>query len=342
MEAQERQRWWHGVRVLGLLLCVYILNQADRQLLPILISAGLKCGNGTTSHHHNGSGSSNGSSNVHGFGGGVEAIASTAIAAATPANDCLSFSDLLEGLIKGPAFTVVYTVFGVSLSYLADHYNRTYVLAAAVGIWSLATCLSYVVKAFYQLMILRVVLGIGEAVCNPVAYSLIADCFPLKSRATALSVYHLGVYIGNALGYVAASAYSVVGWRLTFVIFGAPGFLFALLFATVVREPERGATEIGSAAHEDGPPKAYNLISLFRHAKGTPAFYTIVAASSIRQIAGLSLGAYLPSFFKDTFNLDDSEYNHTMLVVGMIVLTCGSAGAMLGLHSRRHARSHVA
>lgn len=35
-----------------------------------------------------------------------------------------------------------------------------------------------------------------QASCNPVAYSLIADFFPARHRAFALSVYHYGVYLG--------------------------------------------------------------------------------------------------------------------------------------------------
>jgi len=36
-----------------------------------------------------------------------------------------------------------------------------------------------------------------QATCNPVAYSLISDYFSTDKRATALSVYHVGVYIGK-------------------------------------------------------------------------------------------------------------------------------------------------
>eukprot|EP00043_Microstomoeca_roanoka_P011647 m.109974 g.109974 ORF g.109974 m.109974 type:complete len:345 (+) comp15257_c0_seq3:452-1486(+) len=129
--------------------------------------------------------------------------------------------------------------------------------------------------------------------------------------------------------YHVAAANASLGWRWTFVIFGAPGFLFAILAVCTMKEPQRGLAD-GSSTSSTKVHKTYNLITLFRDVKATPSFYMIVVASSVRQIAGFTLGAYLPSFFQDVFDLSKSEYNHTMLLVGMIVLVCGSTGSLLG------------
>jgi hypothetical protein len=43
-------------------------------------------------------------------------------------------------------------------------------------------------------------LGVGEATCNPAAYSIVADLFAASRRASALAVYHFGVYMGGCLG----------------------------------------------------------------------------------------------------------------------------------------------
>jgi len=117
-------------------------------------------------------------------------------------DDCIMFDDVQEGFIKGPAFTIVYTMFGLPLSYLADHYTRRWVLIFGLLFWSGTTACLALVHEYYQLAILRLLLGIGEAACNPVAFSIIADIFAKSRRATALSVYHTGVYVGGGLGYV--------------------------------------------------------------------------------------------------------------------------------------------
>src|SRR3546814_11767613 len=60
----------------------------------------------------------------------------------------------------------------------------------------------------------RAGVGIGEAGLTPAANSLIVDYYPPERRASALSLYYLGVPLGTlagmALGGLGADAY---GWR---------------------------------------------------------------------------------------------------------------------------------
>eukprot|EP00045_Choanoeca_perplexa_P016590 m.225038 g.225038 ORF g.225038 m.225038 type:complete len:119 (-) comp17302_c0_seq21:283-639(-) len=56
----------------------------------------------------------------------------------------------------------------------------------------------------------------------------------------------------------------------------------------------------------------------------------LCVAASIRNIAGYSLGAYTPTFFRDKFQLSDTEYGHTMALMGVIVAICGTLGSNLG------------
>jgi MFS transporter, Spinster family, sphingosine-1-phosphate transporter len=107
-----------------------------------------------------------------------------------------------QGLLTGPAFTVVFTLSSLPLSILADRYTRIHVLTLGLVVWSALTAVTYVVQDFWQLLLIRMLLGIGEATCNPAVYSMLSDLFPLTHRATALSVYNFGVYIGGGIGYI--------------------------------------------------------------------------------------------------------------------------------------------
>jgi len=44
--------------------------------------------------------------------------------------------------------------------------------------------------------------GVGEASLSPAAYSLIADYFRPEHRATAFSVYSMGIYVGSGLAFI--------------------------------------------------------------------------------------------------------------------------------------------
>jgi MFS family permease len=96
--------------------------------------------------------------------------------------------------------------------------------------------------------------GVGEATLSPAAYSLIADYFPNERLAVAISVYYMGIFLGSSLAFLAGGLTvdavartpviylpllgAMASWRLTFLIVGVPGLLFALLVYTI-REPQR-------------------------------------------------------------------------------------------------------
>ncbi len=83
-------------------------------------------------------------------------------------------------------------------------------------------------------------MGVGEAGCTPPAHSLITDYVPKEKRASALAFYSigtpLGTLVGMAMGGLVADAY---GWRVAFMVAGAPGVLFALVAAFTLVEPRR-------------------------------------------------------------------------------------------------------
>lgn len=60
----------------------------------------------------------------------------------------------------------------------ADLYNRKNILFYGLVIWNLATVFQALSNNFVQLLLSRVLLGIGESFSMPASYSLIADYFP--------------------------------------------------------------------------------------------------------------------------------------------------------------------
>ena len=62
----------------------------------------------------------------------------------------------------GPAFTVIYVLAGLPLARLADTRSRPFVLIFGVVFWSVMVLLTGFVESFWQLLVLRVFLGIGE------------------------------------------------------------------------------------------------------------------------------------------------------------------------------------
>jgi len=170
----------------------------------------------------------------------------------------LHVSDAQIGFLYGTAFAVFYALFGIPLGRLADSWYRGRLMAMGLALWSSMTVLSGFANSFGMLAAARIGVGIGEASASPAAYSMISDSFPKERRATALSIYSSGLYIGGALslpiGGLVVSRWNhawpdpvsaplgLAGWQAAFLAVGLPGLLVALWVLTL-REPLRGASD---------------------------------------------------------------------------------------------------
>jgi MFS family permease len=166
----------------------------------------------------------------------------------------LGISDTRVGLLQGLAFGLFYTFMGLPLGRIADTRNRRNLIAAGVVLWSIFTSACSLARSFWMLFLARMGVGVGEASLSPAAYSLIADYFPREQLGVAISVFYMGIYLGtsvsllltglviDALSHAPTVTVPLLGimasWRVTFLIVGLPGVLFALL-AYTFREPAR-------------------------------------------------------------------------------------------------------
>jgi MFS family permease len=170
----------------------------------------------------------------------------------------LDLDDAEVGFLYGTAFAVFYALFGIPLGRLADNWHRGRLVAIGLAFWSSMTALSGFATSFALLATARIGVGIGEATAAPASYSMISDYFPAKRRATALSIYASGLYIGSGLslpigGFVlsrwnaafpdpALAPLGLAGWQAGFLAVGLPGLLIAL-WVLSLKEPPRGAGE---------------------------------------------------------------------------------------------------
>ncbi|MBV9932617.1 MAG: MFS transporter [Alphaproteobacteria bacterium] len=170
----------------------------------------------------------------------------------------LRLDDAQIGFLYGTAFAVFYALFGIPLGRLADSWYRGRLIAIGLGLWSGMTALSGFATSYGMLSAARIGVGIGEASASPAAYSMISDYFPKARRATALSIYSSGLYIGGGLslpiGALVSSGWNrahpdaataplhLAGWQAAFLAVGIPGLLLALWVLTL-REPPRGAAD---------------------------------------------------------------------------------------------------
>jgi len=169
----------------------------------------------------------------------------------------LNITDTQMSLLMGFSFALFYTFFGIFFGRLADSKSRRTIIAVGIAIWSVMTAGCGLARTYWQLLMTRIGVGVGEAALSPSAYSLITDTFPPHRLAFALSVYGMGIYLGSGMafllgGYVVGFAESggefvfpFVGtirpWQAVFFMIGLPGLVFSGFLYTI-REPVTTAT----------------------------------------------------------------------------------------------------
>jgi MFS family permease len=241
-------------------------------------------------------------------------------AIAEPVRKEWALSDGAIGFI-GTAFTLVYAAVGLPLGSLTDKSARKKILAAGVFVWSLLTAASGLAMTYWQLFVLRLGVGVGEATCAPASTSLIGDLYPADKRSKALSVFMLGLPVGIALSYaVSGSVAHAYGWRAAFYVAGVPG-LFCTLAVLFIREPERGAAEahaIGTRKRE-GSPYALVLKS--------PTMRWIIVSGALQTFNMYAIGQFLAPFMMRYHGQDIRTAGFTTMVVFGL---SGIPGLLLG------------
>lgn len=235
----------------------------------------------------------------------------------------LGASDTLMGLLAGTAFTLFYTAAGIPIARLADRRSRRAVIAVGVTLWSAMTAASGLAQNVVQMALARIGVGVGEAAGTPPSHSLISDYFPPEKRATALSIYSWGIYVGVMFGFMGGGYIKeAFDWRMAFLLAGLPGIPLALLVYFTVREPPRGLSEAVQVSDET--PAAAEVI---RFLWSRRAFVYMTIGGCFLSLAGYSILTWVPTFFGRVHGMGGSEIG---LWVGLVAGLGGAAGAFFG------------
>jgi MFS family permease len=235
----------------------------------------------------------------------------------------LGLSDTQLGAFSGIAFAFLYSTLGIPIARWADRGVRRSIIALALFVWSGMTALQGLAPSFLWLLAARVGVGIGEAGCSPPAHSMISDLFEPRRRATALSIYALGIPIGGAIGLAGGGwLRESFDWRTALMIVGLPGLALALLVQFTLREPTRGWWE-GGRAH-GAPPSLGEVAAVLRRSR---AFLHMAIAGALHALYGYGAAAFNPAFFERVHGLAPLEIGYWL---GAIAATTGVLGTFLG------------
>ncbi|MGE5326092.1 MAG: MFS transporter [Deltaproteobacteria bacterium] len=183
--------------------------------------------------------------------------------AAPMLKDELGISPAQLGILLS-AFFWTYACLQLVSGWLVDRFDVNWVIAGGFFLWSAATAGTGLVHAFWMLLAMRLVLGIGESVAFPSYSKIIALHFPEEHRGLANAVIASGIGLGPGFGILLGGMLMArTGWRPFFLVLGLMSLLWVLPWLKWM--PNTPDTTRGDMA---GAPSVWEFLRL-RSAWGT-------------------------------------------------------------------------
>jgi len=234
----------------------------------------------------------------------------------------MGLSDTQLGLLSGLAFAVIYVVAGLPIARWADRGNRRNIVTIALVVWSGMTAISGLAQNYWQLLLARVGVATGEAGGSPPAHSMISDIFKKEERATALSIYSMGINFGGLIGLLAGGWIAqTMDWRYAFYLVGIPGLLYAIALRLTVREPPRGFAEKITVVDESP-----SMIEVAKVLLTRPTFRHMAIAAGLHAFISYGAANFAPSFYIRTHGMDLGPVGTWLALAGIT----GAIGTFLG------------
>lgn len=238
----------------------------------------------------------------------------------------LGINNFEFGLLTGLAFAFVYTFLGIPIARYSDRFtsNRVGVIAVSLAVWSGFTALCGLATTYWQMLLARIGVGVGEAGCTPPAHSLIADKVPPEKRASALAFYSMGVPIGTFLGFALGGLIAeAFGWRWAFVLVGLPGVALALIVWLTIKEPRK--LGLVAAPKSDAPKIGFG--AAIKQLSGIPSYWYACFAAAVLAFVGYGQAAFLPQFVGFAHQMPLGQIG---VALGIVIGLGGAIGTFIG------------
>jgi len=256
-----------------------------------------------------------------------------------PIRQDLKLSDTQLGFLSGVAFAIFYATLGIPIARLADRSSRVNVISWSLAAWSVMTAFCGLAMNFWQLMLGRIGVAVGEAGASPASHSLISDYFVPETRASAMGIYAMGVPIGTLIGLLAGGwLVHFFDWRTAFIVVGLPGVLMAIIVRMTVKEPPRGNSE---AIMKEQDPVPLKEAIAFLWAR--PSFRHVVLAVAFHAFVSYGYNGWLPAFFARSYGMGSAEIGSWLApLIGIFAgLGTFSGGYIADYFARRDRRWYV-
>jgi sugar phosphate permease len=210
--------------------------------------------------------------------------------------------------LAGGIFFIGYLVLQIPGGHLAEHWSARKFVGIMILIWGALAVLTGFVQSYWELLVMRFLLGVAEGGIWPAILVLISHWFPAQERARAYGFWIMNIAIASIItGPLSGWILTWSDWRTLFFLEGAFPFLIAgpLWWLLVADRPadaswlspeERRYIETSLAQEQKGEPRA----SGYGQALRNPVVWRLVIVYFLIQIGFYGVNLWLPTIVKAT------------------------------------------
>ena len=162
--------------------------------------------------------------------------------AAVPVMEEFDFSHAVAGTLMS-AFYVTYTLLQIPSGWAVDRFGLRWTYGLSYLVWSLSAAAIGLARSFNQILVFRLILGLGQAALQPASLAYVRTNFDEEEQGFPTAIYVLGMMIGPAVGgFLGGVLLEELRWRQMFILTGLVPCLwllpwFLLAPAGRVRQP---------------------------------------------------------------------------------------------------------
>lgn len=221
------------------------------------------------------------------------------------------------------AFSATYAIGLVVFGRVVDKIGARLGYTISVTVWSIAAMCHALVNSTLGFGIARAALGIGESGNFPAAVKTVTQWFPRRERALATGIFDSGANIGACVAPILVPwLLGSYGWKATFIITGALGFLWLIAWRLIYKKPEEhpklSSSELAYIRIDDSESEKLEeegeKISWIKLFSLRPTWSFIMGKFLTDPIWYFFL-FWLPSYFSTTFHLDLKKPGLPLVIV---------------------------
>ena len=203
-------------------------------------------------------------------------------------------------------FLWIYALMSPVSGVIADRLNRKWLIVGSLFVWSSVTYLMGIAETFNQVVWLRALMGVSEALYIPAGLSLIADYHTGKSRSLAVGIHMTGLYTGQAIGGFGATVADAFSWHTTFHWFGIIGIAYAVILMLFLHDKK---TEILPTEKLQANPQKEkeSVFTSLNSLLTNVAFWVILLYFAAPSLPGWATKNWLPTLFAENLDLPMSQ-----------------------------------